>query len=286
MSNKITFFVFNIKLQTNKSDEERLTAYRDLIQKLTQKKNRIFEIKKNQAIIMYGSLGDSSSPFIYGRSAKGLYVSGEVKNVLKNGEVQKEPNDPDSLIDPNQARYIFIPEAHRLCVEKTSKGPSPSDIEKYLNHFLNKLIDKEDIIEIVLEKDTRAIEEIFNAISVYEISYKISYTNEDLNKDLAKLFDDELKENNIGELTVNAKADNKQEGLKIDKSPILGGGLKLAESNEEIRRAVIIPKNAKKKKTVTNQDIPKLIDLRFKDQDNFWLIWYNKILTLYRKQAN
>lgn len=286
MSNKITFFVFNIKLQTNKSDEERLVAYRDLIEKLTQKKNRILEVKQNQAIIMYSSLGDKGSPFIYGRTAKGLYVPGEEKRVLKDGELQKESNDPNSLIDPNLARYIFIPAAHRLCVEKTSKGPSPVDIERYLNHFLSRLIDKDDIIEIVLEKDTRAIEEIFSAEAVYELSYKISYTNEDLNKDLAKLFDEELKENNIGELIVNAKADNKQEGLKIDNSPILGGGLKLAESNGEIRRAVIIPKNAKRKKTVTNQDKPKLIDLKFKDQDNFLSLWYNKIINLYRNPAS
>lgn len=283
MAEKITFFLFNIKLQTNKNNEERLLAYRELIEKLTQKKNRILEVKPNQAVTMYGSLGDKMSPYIYGRTAKGLYIAGEEKKIFKDGELQKEPNDPNSLIDPNIARYIFIPDAHRLCVEKTTKGPNPSDIEKYLNHFLNSLIDKEDIIEIILEKDTKAIKEIFSAKSVHEISYKISYTNEDLSQDLAKLFDDELKENNIGELVVNAKADNKSEGLKINNTPILGGGLKLAESNGEIRRAVIIPINSKKKKTISNQDKPKFLELKFEDKDPFWEVWYKKIINIYRK---
>jgi hypothetical protein len=286
MSQILNFFVFNIKLQSNKTGEERTLAYVTLIEKLTQNPYKVFATNKSEAIVMYGAYNtkdNGKSLYLYGRAAKGLYIAGEEKNILKDGEVKIESNNEDELINPIIVRYLFFPDAHRLFVEKKNGGPGQFDIEKLLNRELNLLINTDEILEVILEKDDSTIKEIFAAKVVHSLSFKVSYTNEDFLKDLADEFDKELKDTNIGELSVTAKADNHIEGLKIDSSPLLGGGLKLAESNGEIRSASITPNNGKGKiKMISNRNKPKILTLKMEDSDNFWDKWYKNVLKIYR----
>lgn len=285
MAKKIPFFIINIKLQNDQNQEERTLRYRELISRLSRDR-KILEIKnKNAAIIMYSSYGDSSSPYIYGQIAKGVHIAGEEIDVIKEGGQSKELNDPKSIKLPNSARYIFVPAAHRLCIEKVAKGPTPIEVEKYINEFLAKYLNEGEILEVLLEKDEKTIEEIFEAKAVYEVSYKISYTNEDIGSEMDTLFDQELKRSNIGQIEIKAKADNKIEGLKVEGTPILEGGLKIAKSNGEVTRAVIIPEGRRRRKTISNDSKPKLIEIEEDDSLSFWVIWYNKIMGLYRSNA-
>lgn len=286
MTQTLNFFVFNIKLQSDKTGEDRTNAYINLITSLTEKPYKVFATKKNEAVVLYGStnsMDGNKVRFLYGRAAKGFFIAGEQRSILKDGEINREVNDENQLINPEIVQYLFYPAAHRLFVEKKAGGPTQFDVERLLNEKLIKFIGPDEKLEIVLEKDESTIREIFEAKVVHSISYKVSYTNEDFLDDLAKDFDEELKETNIGDLTVIAKADNHSEGLQINKSKLLGGGLKLAESNGEIKSAEITPNDDRGKvKKVTNKNRPKVLSLKIKETDNFWERWYENVLKLYR----
>lgn len=286
MPETLNFFVFNIKLQSNKVGDERTLAYVTLIEKLTRKPYKLFVTGKSEAVVMYGSTNTTDgnkSLYLYGRAAKGFYVAGDERKVLKDGEVTVETNNANELINPTIVRYLFFPDAHRLFLERKNNGPTQFEIERLLKLELNYLIDPDEKLEVNLEKDENTIKEIFAAKVVHSISYKVSYTNEDFLEDLADDFDKELKETNIGEISVIAKADNHIEGLKIQSSKLLGGGLKLAENNGEIKSASITPNDGKGKiKIITNKDKPKVLSLKFEDKDNFWDKWYKNVLKLYR----
>lgn len=286
MNQTLNFFVFNIKLQSEKIGEERTKAYIRLIERLASKPYKYFQTGKSEAIVLFGPTAstDNDIPnYLYGRAAKGFYVPGEERKVLSDGEIVSESNDPNALINPEVSKYLFFPDAHRLFLERRKGAPNQFEVEKYLKHELNKYIDSEDLLEIVLEKDENAIKQIFAARVVHSISYKVSYTNEDFLDDLAADYDKELKDNNIGEISVFARSDNHVEGLKIENSKMLGGGLKLAESNGEIRSASITPNDNKGKKiTVTNKDKPKVLQMKFEEKDSFWDKWYNTVRSIYR----
>ena len=285
MAKKTSFFVINIKLQNNQTQEERTLRYRELISRLSRDR-KILEIKnRNTAVIMYSSYGDDSSPYIYGQVAKGVHIPGEEIDVIKDGGQSKESNDPKSIKLPNSARYIFVPAAHRLCIEKVTKGPGPFEVEKFIKEFLIKYLTEGEILEVILEKDEKTIDQIFDAKVVYEVSYKISYTNEDIGTEMDTLFDQELKNSNIGQIEIKAKADNKNEGLKVEGTPILEGGLKIAKSNGQVSRAVIIPIGKTKRKTISNDSKPKLINVEEDDSLPFWMIWYKKIMETYRQNV-
>lgn len=236
--------------------------------------------------MLYGSLtakDNEKISYLYGRAAKGFYIAGDTRNVLKDGEMIAEVNDENQLINPEISRYIFFPEGHRLFVERKNNGPSVKDIENHLNATLGRFIGEEEQLEIVLEKDDSTIQEIFDAKVVHSISYRVSYTNEDFLGDLAESFDEHLKKNNIGTLSVTAKADNHLEGLKIEDSELLGGGLRLAESNGEIKSAEITPQaGGSKRRRISNTNKPKVLSLKIEDQDDFWVKWYKFVQKLYR----
>ncbi|WDF68699.1 DUF4747 family protein [Sphingobacterium oryzagri] len=286
MAKKSTFFILNVKLQNVENNDERSSRYRELISELSNDRHILKVRAKNAAVIMYASYGDSSIPYIYGRIAKGIQLDGQEIEVIKDGNQSTEINDPNSVKLPNVARYIFVPLAHRLCVEKVANGPLPNEVEKYLKDFLVRYLKKDEKIEVILEKDEQTIDRILKAKTVLEINYKISYTNEDIGSAMDTLFDKELKDSKIGQIEVKAKADNDVDGLKINGTPILEGGIKLAESNGEIKRAVIIPKGKTKKETISNEKKPKTIEIEENDNIPFWEQLYKKIMNKYRPNAN
>lgn len=282
---KISFYVFNIKLQTEKAADERKKEYIRIIRELSKRKS-FFQIGKNEAITMYTAYGDSSNPeppYIYGHAARGTYIAGDEITILKDGKITKGLNDPNQLIDPKTVDYIFVPEVHRFALQKVNGGPSHVHFEKYLNSFLSRIKDKDDILEIVLEKDSDVIQEIFTAKAIHSLSYKISYTNDDLMEDYGNELDEQLKQAKIGEISVVAKADNQIEGFDINESVILKGGLELAKSNGEIRNAVIVPagKSIKKKK-ISNSNLPQVQVFEDDDQGSKWKRWAKAILSLYQ----
>lgn len=280
MTETINYVAFNIKLQSSKRGNDRKEAYINLIKKMTQKPIRPFQISKHEAIVFYESSKQEirDTEYLYGRLAKGGYIPGNERLILKDGEESKEENDPNVISNPSVGRYLFIPKIHRLFVEKGQGYPSPAMIEKYLLSELPKLIDKDEKLEVILEQDQSIIQEIFTAKAVFSLSYQISYTNDDLLPDLADALDQELKNTNVGKLSVVATSDNKTEGLKIEDSKFLKGGLELAKQNGEIRNAEIIPANGNKKKKIKSKNKPNIFSIKFDVSENSWVAWVKDAL--------
>lgn len=282
MKEKFNCFIVNIKLQSEIAGEERTKEYIRIIKELSSSK-KILKIGKNEGIQMYSIYGvrDGEIPeYIYGHMAKGAYIEGDQVNVIEGGQIVKEENKP-RVINPITSDFIFIPKKHRLIVEKLAGTPTEKQVEEYLNKFLVSYVRKDDILEIVLEKDENVIRQIYDAKSVYKLSYEISYTNDDAIGPLGDELEKQIKKSKIGKLKLTAEADNKSEGLDIDNSVLLEGGLELAEANGTINSAKIKPKGGTKIISISNKDKPKVIPIEIDtDLGSKFKQWYNKMIKL------
>lgn len=280
MKEKINSFIINIKLQSKLTGDERTYEYVRIIKELSASKN-ILTTGKNEGIQMYSVRGvqDSQIPeFIYGNIAKGTYIEDSEINVVEGDKIVKDINKP-RILKPEVSDFLFIPKKHRLILEKINGGPTEKQVEVYLNTFLKKIIRSDDVLEIVLEKDKNVIEQIYQAKKVFKLSYEISYTNDDAIGHLGEDLEDIIKESKIGKLKVSAEADNKDEGLKIDESVLLEGGLELAKSNGTINSAKILPQGSTKAIYISNKEKPKIIPIEIDlELGGKFRLWFQEII--------
>jgi len=282
---KFKFYIFNIKLQSEKEGEERTAAYEKLLKDITSKPH-FTRLNKSEAITMYKPFEreEKGVKYFYGNLGKGIsFFDKDEIRVVNNDKVSKELVNKDNILEPIMGEYIFIPSIHRLALLKTPNSPSVVDVERFLREHLVKYIDSHEKIEIDFEKEPSIIDEIFNADAVYKLSYEITYTNSDALPAQGELFDDYLHENNIGKLSVIAESDHSQEGLKIKEVNFLGGGIEVARNNGVIKSAKIRVPNSKKIKTVSNTEKPLLQEAELLNENEIKpQRWFNKMLLLYR----
>lgn len=286
---KFKFYVFNVKLQSDKTGDERILAYDKLFQSLVGKK-RFSRISKSEAITIYPPFERDIKgiKYYYGNIGKGIsFFDKDEVIILNNNNVSKEAVNKDNIFEPVVGQYIFIPIIHRFGLIKDSNSISITEFEKFLNEHLVKLIDPSDKLEIGFEKEPSVIDEIFKASAVYSLSYQISYSNSDALSAQGELFDSILKTNNIGTLDVTAKSDHSDEGMNIKDVDFLGGGLEVARKNGVIKRAIIKPQNNTKTKTVTNTEKPLIQEVELiNESDDKNLHWFKKLLKIYKSNLN
>ena len=220
--------------------------------------------------------------YYYGSIGKGVYFDADEIRVLKDTGSSIEANERDRLLDFDTNTYIYIPSIHRFGLLKTENTVTLTDFLKFLQHELPKLIDKEDNLSIDYERNSSIIKEVFNAETVYSLSYEISYTNNDALGAQGELFDEILKEGHVGYLKVEAKADHHENGLEIEKVIFLNGGLELAKNNGIIKKAKILPKGAKKTKILTNTETPKIETFEVTENQNENRLWFSRFLDLFK----
>lgn len=141
-------------------------------------------------------------------------------------DVEIDPN-----LNPNAkvGEFYFIPSAHRFCLVLKSGGISPSQIKIFLEKALRDIyIEK----EIVVEEETSRVflDRIMECKSIKQLHVNITYTNDDLTDDFKKMWDDDLKQSNIGRTDITAKA-LKNQDIDLKNNQILMGALQLSESN-------------------------------------------------------
>lgn len=286
---KFKFYVFNIKLQSPKTGEDRVKAYEELMLNLTKKK-RFTRLTKSDAITIYPPYPreDKGVKYFYGNIGKGIsFFDKEEVSVLNNNSVSKEVINKDNIFEPIMGQYIFVPSIHRFALLKTSNSISIFEMEKFLREHLTKLVDPEEKLEVDFEKEPAVIDEIFNAYAVYSLSYEISYTNNDALSAQGELFDTVLKDNHIGKLNVTAVSDHADEGMNIEDVDFLGGGLEVAKKNGVVKSAVIKPTIKKRRKRVTNKETPSIYEVEMiNENDDQSIHWFKKLLNLYKTQAN
>lgn len=280
---KIKFNVFNIKLQSDLEGELRIKAYQDLFIKLTGKK--VFtRVNKTEAVTIYPAYvrEQNGTVYYYGAMGKGIsfFDKAEISFSIDN-EFSTEPTERNKLIEPITTDYIFIPSIHRFALIRKGEGISISDCKKFLDEQLNKIITKDEKINVDFERDELVVDEIINAKAVYSIEYSISYSNNDALKSQGALFDKLLHKNNIGKLNVSASSDHNESGMDIKEVDFLGGGLEVAKKNGIIKSAHIKPQNSNKKIYLRNINTPKTETVDIEDSDNFFLKIFNKLISLY-----
>jgi hypothetical protein len=281
---KIKFNIINVKLKSNKKDADRLAAYEHLITSLTRTAH-FTRLGGNEAITMYKPYNreENGVKYYYGTLGKGIsFFDKDEIRVLSNDSVSKEIVDKNRILEPKTADYLFIPSIHRFAIVKKANSISVNEFEKFLREHLVAYIGTEEKIDVDSEKEPSIIDEIFKAAVVYKLSYEISYTNSDALKAQGQLFDELLKENNIGRLTVIAESDHNTEGMNIDNVDFLGGGIEVARNNGVIKNAKILTEQGTKVKTVYNADKPLVEELEvLTESDNVNQKWFRRLLNLY-----
>ncbi|WP_158795880.1 DUF4747 family protein [Pedobacter sp. L105] len=283
-SKKLKFYIINVKLQSHKEGNQRLQAYENLIIGLTSRPH-FTRLNSVEAITMYEpfSREENGIKYYYGTIGKGIsFFDKDEISVLSNNNVSKEVVEKNRILEPKTGEYLFIPSKHRFALLKQPNSVSIYDFEKFLRDQLHNYIAPDEKIEIDFEKEPSIIEEIFSAEAVYKLSYEISYTNSDALPAQGELFDELLKENNIGKLTVTAQADHHDEGMNIKEVDFLGGGIEVARNNGVIKTAKIRPIEGGRVKTIYNNNKPLVEEMvLINENDNKTLKWFQKIINLY-----
>lgn len=276
------FEVINIKLQTNKTPEERYESYKSIILDLVNSQLHS-AVGENKHLIIYTAIKkvtETGIEYIYGRIGKGIYFDKENGSAIDITKSSTEPEifDTTKIYNPNITDYIFIPSAHRLCVKMGDKI-SGNDVRKFLYVNIPLVMDKRDKIEVEIENEEKAIKEILTALKIHKIDYVISYTNDDTLGAAASLFEKRLKRSQIGKINIKADADH-HDSMKFKGEEILEGGIELAENNGNINSAEIT--NSKGiRKTVTTKDKPKRIKIQC-DYEKFRSVIVSTIMLMYR----
>ena len=281
---KKSFYVINAKLQSEKQNQERLEVYTNIIDSLT-KVRRFVKVSKNEAVTMYPPFKreENNTVYYYGSIGKGVYFDSSEIRVLKESGLVLEANEVNRLIEPVTTDYIYIPSIHRFGLLKKENSVTPNDFFKFLSAELPNVIDKEDKIEVLYERNDSVIREIFDAQVVYEINYEISYTNNDALQSQGELLDELLKRGNVGKLKVDAKTDHSQEGLNLNEVSFLGGGLELARNNGTINSARILSQDGRRIKRISNNQSPKLVTFEIPEEyQNEHTLWFRKLVDLHQ----
>lgn len=276
------FEVVNIRLQTNKSPEDRYEAYKSILFNLVKSKIHS-AVGENKHMIIYTAIlkkTDNNVEYIYGKLGKGIYIEDENINSIdiEKSQTERVSFDTSKIYKPEIADYIFIPSAHRFCVLLGDKI-SGNDVKKFLYNNIPEIMDKTDKIEVSLENEEKAINEIKSAKQIHKIDYTISYTNDDPLGATASLFDRRLKKSQIGKINVKAEADH-NDFLKTKNEELLEGGIELAQSNGSINSADITD-NMGIRRTVTSKDKPRKIKIQA-DYEKFRAVLVAAIIQIFR----
>ncbi len=277
--------VINIKLQTLKEGAEKDEAYMRLIEKLSENKIHM-RVAENKHMIIYNGYRSkttfSNVEYIYGTIGKGIYFEQDEINsiIISKAKTEKTKNDLDKISGAKTTTYIFIPSAHRFCILMNS-GITGNETYKFLKSSLKSVADKADIVEVEIEKDSKIVDEIFQAYKIHSVDYTISYTNDDTMSEIADAYDARLKRLHIGKMNLKAEADHNGELNMEEDDELLKGGIELATSNGTINKVVITKKQGEAKKTISNIDKTRNFEVTANDE-NFKNIIVNFIMKLFR----
>jgi len=185
----------------------------------------------------------------------------------------------DSFLYPNaiEGDFYFIPEAHRFCFVLKSNGIAISQVEKFLNQAISKVISDKQTVFISQELTEDFIERIIKAESLSKLCVDISYTNNDLTDDFDKILDNDLRDGQVKNLHLEAKSFSK-ETINLERSKVLSAALKLSQSNGYAEATI---KEEGKNIVVSTSEYPRIEHL-FTKLGREHLDVYQRIIKLFR----
>jgi|GEM_PF-145662 len=270
-------FVVNVKLRsTNRSGDD---AYIDVFEKLFHSKipGRIYG--DTHYIIRTQFKGTQNDvPYLYGKFSSFTKIEGQ--NWLNLEQMEPVVYEIPDNIFPNlkETSYYFIPSAHRFCIEP-ERGFSVKNVVKYLEYALPKIIESDEELNIEVETEINAIEEIIHANRILNLEIDISYTNDDLVDKEEEFADREFKEMQAGKAKIILTPDH-HKSLSMD-SKFLLGTLKLAQSNGKVKANIVDAHDIKRK--IETSEYPRRVHFTFEDVDLKPQAVFNKIMQLFRQ---
>lgn len=258
---KWNYQIINIKLQTNKKGEAKLAAYGKLIDDLA-KKHVHCPIAKNKHIIIYSCFPgttEAGNDYLYGNLGKGIFFDKDIiENIsIDQSKIEQALPDKDRILDSENARYYFIPSVHKFIIILNNSSINASQMLKYFQKALSEVSDKEDIVTADIVKDPQITESILGAFALHSLSYTISYTNDDPNASIGRMFDKRLKKLNVGKADISLQADNRGAINKDEEDELIQGGVNLAEQNGMIKEAIITREQGGRREKLLNQNVPR-----------------------------
>ncbi len=188
----------------------------------------------------------------------------------------------------NDYEFIFIPKYHRFAFVKTGKiddtikktGAPLKKMTEIIKMAFDNGLDiggnQNTVVEIA--QDSFIFEEIFQG-ELYNLSIKVSYTNDDLNPEAKEAMDSLLKDGRIAEFY--AKLTPERNGTINTDETLPKGLLQLAEENGSFKATVGSPEGVKKINSVDYPAIDHVSELR---GNNFIIRIINKIIERFNEK--
>lgn len=167
-------------------------------------------------------------PVVYGRFSKFIDIDGKSSKDIETAEDLNIIIPPNAAFDLKETNFIFYPGKHRLAVEK-SPSISINYIVKYIESVFRGYLMDDEYLTVTLKQDEDSFEKIYEADLIKSLEIKVSYTNDDINKDVANWFDDQLKDGAIREMLIKAVPD--KSGNINPEVDIIKGAMELSKEN-------------------------------------------------------
>jgi hypothetical protein len=166
---------------------------------------------------------------IYGLISKNINIEGMPWQDRETAELVNVEIPDGAVPGLKDLMFVYIPEEHRLLF-RSNTSFSPNVVKDFLQRFIaaNIHLDRE-YATVTLHQSKDEIEEIKKARLIKRVEVKITYTNDDLNKDAAEFMDRYLRDSNLAEFEMIARSKG---STKIDpEGTIIKGSLGLASEN-------------------------------------------------------
>jgi hypothetical protein len=262
--------IFNLKILPKEEE-----VYSDIFQRVLEK-DMAFNTRsdKYMTIRSLSELADKSA--IEGELIYFTRLNGKDWYNRRSKRIENVEIDPNLNPNAKIGEFYFIPKAHRFCLVLKSGGISPSQIKIFLEQALRNIYGEK---EIVVEEETSRvfIDKIMKCNSIKRLHINITYTNDDLTDDFKKMWDDDLKQSNVGRADITANA-LKNEDIDLKNNQLLMGALQLSESNGY---AEVQIKEGKQKKTYKTTEYPR-VEIIKTTIDNKLVSVRDRILSIFR----
>ena len=268
--------ILNIKVSPKKKEIDTKEFYSDILNKI--RKEDIAVNTRSDKYVDIFSMSKYDEKCFFGKFSYYTLIDPEKDWYHRKDKIlTKVDFDPELSPNVKNSEYFFIPEAHRLCLSLTSSGIAISQIILFLEAAIRRVVSEDQTVEVIQEKSEDVIGRILKSKFLTKLDIRISYTNDDLNKDFAEFLDQDLKDGQVRNLDLSANSFQK-DFIDITQSKLLKGALELSQSNGY---AEAVTKESKKSTKISTKEYPRE-EIIHSTEGSEHIDVYNRIKNLFR----
>ncbi|MBR8534441.1 DUF4747 family protein [Carboxylicivirga sediminis] len=275
----LSFKVLNIKLISVR--ETSAEVYSELIERMFAK-GRMVNLGK------YVGIMDS---FAKREQVDDVFYFGNVVKAKKAEESYKKDED-DVLVpvvteeqhynDPQWAKFIFVPKAHRFAFIETEKVDI-NWFKKFVRKSFDGLLSDNEKIELSVKTSETFVTDFLQGQSLRKVKIRMSVSNSDsFNSPLMQAIEANMKATHTQQYDITAISD-KKDSINLMENDILNPLAGIALDNGEI--SAWDQENHTPKPTVTTKESPQVYEIQTTNS-NFIKDIYLKILSIFRPEES